>query len=172
MTRQPRPVLWLKKSRTDVCCHCRCTSGIVGGPGQLDCPWCGCGWMFFCIKCRKGFTFARAVRIKRSLDDLAAQDWRAMFGSEPSKKQLAPWSEWFRDLAADLEEGEEYVYLDGIVFPTHAKKVRFTGLHSRHALRALPQVLALSRPVLIETTLADPVYWSSREVRRRTKGAP
>jgi hypothetical protein len=159
--------LWLEKSRTDVCCHCRCKQGLVGAPGQLDCPWCGCGWLFTCIKCRKAFTFARPVRIDRTVEDLAEADWRAMFKKAPSKKDLKEWAQMLREFVGDLDEDEEYVYLDGVVIPVSATNFEFKGLFARHKLKRPPQVLALKRPDVLRTTLENVEYWTSRELPNR-----
>ncbi|HJN76044.1 MAG TPA: hypothetical protein QGF58_19085 [Myxococcota bacterium] len=53
---------FLIKDSDDLLSFCKCDTGLVGVPGQLDCPWCGCGWMLSCIDCRKSFVFARCPR--------------------------------------------------------------------------------------------------------------
>lgn len=157
------PLLWLARSRSDVCCHCTCKQGLVGIPGQMDCPWCGCGWLLSCIKCRKAFTFAKPVRVEQSAEELAEADFRAMFKRKPSKKEVAEWAGSLLEFFGDLEEGLEYCYLDGALIPTNETEIKFEGLFAKHSLKKLPQVLALTKPGILETTLASPEYWTSRE---------
>lgn len=38
-------------------CHCHCKSSEAVA-SQRSCPWCGCGWLWICAECRKGFTVA------------------------------------------------------------------------------------------------------------------
>ena len=159
--------LWLARSRNAVCCHCTCKPGLVGVPGQLDCPWCGCGWLFFCITCRKGFTFARPVRVKQTPEELAEADFRGMFKRAPSKKELRQWTTALGAFFGKLDEDEEYCYLDGVLVPISQEQVTVKGLFATHALKRLPQVMALKRPAILGTTLEDVDYWTSRERKKR-----
>lgn len=59
-------ILYLVKKNDDVISHCKCEESFVGEEGQLDCPWCGCGWLFSCSKCRKAFTFSEAAEIEKT----------------------------------------------------------------------------------------------------------
>ena len=52
--------VYLVKANNDLISHCACSNAVIGAPAQMDCPWCGCGWLFVCSKCRKAFSFARA----------------------------------------------------------------------------------------------------------------
>lgn len=46
------------KADDDVLSHCTCTDAPAQSSSQLDCPWCGCGWLISCATCGKAFTFA------------------------------------------------------------------------------------------------------------------
>jgi hypothetical protein len=71
-------LIYLQKDNDDLVSHCRCREAFISYPPQMDCPWCGCGWLFSCIKCRKAFTFARAVEVNDSWEELACRDIRGM----------------------------------------------------------------------------------------------
>jgi hypothetical protein len=60
--------VYLCKDNDDLISHCTCREALVAPPGQADCPWCGCGWLFSCLSCRKAFTFARAVPGQKDLE--------------------------------------------------------------------------------------------------------
>lgn len=159
--------LWLVKSRDSVCCHCRCKRGLISGPDQLDCPWCGCGWLFSCLKCRRAFTFARACTVTQTIEELARADWIGAWERDPTKKELADWTEALREFTSDLEEGSEYVYLDGVAVPVGIGPVEFVGICKRHRLDTVPHMDALSDPSVIERTLSNPSYWKKRRHPRK-----
>src|SRR5690348_12764365 len=112
---EQRKTVYLVKANNDLISHCKCTSALIGSPAQIDCPWCGCGWLFVCSKCRKGFTFARAEIVDLSWDQLAYNDLEGKWGRQPSEKDLNEWIEFMKILLKDVEPGKEYVYLDGWV---------------------------------------------------------
>ncbi len=66
-----------------------------------------------------------------------------------------------------IQVGKEYVYLDGWVFPTDSKHLRFEGWHSRHELAALPQVEALQDWSALDRTLGSKRYWQDRRVENK-----
>jgi hypothetical protein len=47
--------LYLRKANDDFVSHCKCpkADSLISSPGQMDCPWCGCGWLFICSRCNK-----------------------------------------------------------------------------------------------------------------------
>jgi len=53
-------MVYLVKASNDLISHCKCEYAPIGAPGQMDCPWCGCGWLFLCPKCRRAFTLCNA----------------------------------------------------------------------------------------------------------------
>ena len=78
-------IIYLVKANDDLVSHCQCEQGIIAEPGQVGCPWCGCGWLFSCIKCRKAFTFATAVEIDKTWEELAREDLYSYFKQEPDE---------------------------------------------------------------------------------------
>ena len=158
--------IYLAKDGADLVCHCRCKQALVGIPPQLDCPWCGCGWLFTCIKCRKAFTFARGVQVDESWQDLARRDLTKYWGEKPTQRDVARWVAAMKELLADVEVGGRYVCLDWTVIHVEAAKVRFDGLHSHHDLKYVPQVAALKNRSIVEKVLSNREYWESSALER------
>lgn len=157
----PARMIYLRKANSDVIDHCKCADGYVSAPGQLDCPWCGCGWLFSCSRCRKAFTFAEAVEVDFSLEEMARRDIQHSnpTGPGPSAQDIQSWVEFMQLLLRDIEAGQRYVYLDGVVVRTDADGVSFEGLHSTHDLAVVPQVEALRDQSIIRDLLSNPRYW-------------
>ena len=99
-----RGTKYLVRSGSDVLCHCDCEDAPVSFPPQADCPWCGCGWMFTCLKCRKAFLFARCVPRRETLEELAAIDSVA-FGckSEDKDEFVASWLDYMKPATPDQD---------------------------------------------------------------------
>ena len=129
----------------------------------MDCPWCGCGWLFSCITCRKAFTFAIAVEVEQSWDELARQDILGQFGEE--KPDLVnDWVEEMQDILEGIKPGEEYVIFDGIVVPTDVAGLEYTGWHAQHNLDFVPQVEAMSNESVMDSILCSNQYWEDNAV--------
>jgi hypothetical protein len=135
--------IYLIKANNDLISHCKCEHAIAVTPAQLDCPWCGCGWLFVCSVCRKGFTFAKAVQAEEMPTGFA--DIEPQFNS--------------------LEIGKTYVYLDGTFISTEADGVHFKGIHSSHDLSVVPQVEALKDPSIIKDLLRNSSYWVQNKIQ-------
>lgn len=151
--------IYLKKASDDLVSHCRCAEALITFPPQLDCPWCGCGWLFTCIECRKAFTFADGIVVDESWEDTAQRDLRNRWNKEPSVQDIAQWVDAMKELLADVRVGQQYVCLDGLIIPTSATSLRFTGWHSRHDLPFVPQVKALTDSSVLPSILASRAYW-------------
>jgi hypothetical protein len=109
-------MLMLKKASNDGVCFCECEDGLVGVPDQLDCPWCGCGWLFTCAKCGLAFTFATPVEVDLDLTELVHREYvRRGFDGEDLAELVEAGVEYLADKFEDLEPGREYVYLDGAI---------------------------------------------------------
>lgn len=156
--------IYLAKANNDLICHCQCDNALMTFPPQMDCPWCGCGWLFSCIECRKAFTFATGIVTGESWESLARRDIKNQTGDDPIDEHVAMWVEAMQDLTADIEEGQEYVCLDGALIRTDFDEIRFSGWHSNHDLDFLPQVQALSDNSIVDDLLANMDYWESRKV--------
>src|SRR5262249_6838134 len=92
-----RPVvakhLYLRKASDELVSHCRCaeSEALITSPGQMDCPWCGCGWLFICSRCRKAFTFAEGVEVNESWDETADRTLRTLYQREPESGEAEDW---------------------------------------------------------------------------------
>ncbi len=161
--------LYLQKANDDFVSHCRCHRGdaLISSPCQMDCPWCGCGWLFTCSVCRKAFTFAEAVEINASWEDTAKRNIRAFFRREPEPAEVEEWIEWMKILLKGVRCGEQYVYFDGYVIPVNADGITLEGWHSYHDLDFVPQIAALTDSEIRDGLLGSPKYWQSNRVERQ-----
>lgn len=161
--------LWLVRDGDDLVNWCRCErtgfGALVGRLPQMDCPWCGCGWLFSCVNCRKCFAFARAEEVEGSLEDLARADFEKFWKRPPTPEELTDAIESIAWMIEDLEPGDRVVVLDGTIIPAdHEGPVEFEGWHSRHKLPWVPQVQALKDPRIEEEVLSNPEYWQAGEL--------
>lgn len=150
--------LYLVKESDDLVSWCECSESLVSLPGQMDCPWCGCGWLFSCLSCRKAFAFARASYVPRSLESIAQEDLRR-FGEEPTEDLVGEWLAGMTPMLETLKEGVKYVYLDGYYVPVDSGPIEIAGIHSNHRFDQVPQVAALDDSTVIEEILGNPAYW-------------
>jgi hypothetical protein len=154
-------MIYLRKANNDLISHCQCADGYISSPGQMDCPWCGCGWLFICAACHKAFTFAEAVEVDFTLDQMARRDlkyWKAR-RMPPSAEDIQIWVDFMNVLLDGIEVGRQYVYLDSFLIPTDADVITFQGLHCAHDLAVVPQVEALRDPSIMRDLLSNPQYW-------------
>lgn len=152
-------MLYLRKANDDLISHCKCETAYISSPGQMDCPWCGCGWLFTCSTFRKAFTFTEAVEVDLTLEDIVRRDLAKRGTSEPSAERVSETVEFMTIFLDDLKLGRRYVYLDGYVIPVDADEVSFEGFHSSHHLRVVPQVEGLRDPAILRDLLGNPKYW-------------
>src|SRR4026209_457862 len=101
-------IIYLKRANKDLIAHCKCNDGRITYPPQMDCPWCGCGWLFTCITCRKAFTFAVAVELEATWEDLSREDWKAWGLTRISTKNIKSWVADMKALLGDVKVGETY----------------------------------------------------------------
>lgn len=160
----PRKIVYLVKANDEFISHCKCERTPIGGPGQLDCPWCGCGWLFACPKCRKAFTFARAEEVDFTWEELAHHDLDGKWGRNPTSEEVEEWIEFMKLLLENVEVGKQYVYIDGRVFPTEQRDLRFDGWYAHHEFPFVPQTAALKDRAFLERTLGNEGYWRARRI--------
>ena len=160
--------LYLRKANEKLVSHCRCAAAdaLITSPGQMDCPWCGCGWLFTCMVCRKAFTFAEAVEVDESWEALAKRDIRRFFRRAPDDKEVEEWVESMQILLRDIHAGEQYVYLDGWVISVDEQNIDIEGWHAWHDLYEVPQVAALEDFSIRTEMLASPEYWQTHALER------
>ena len=152
--------VYLERSNSKLICHCRCRQALVAAPTQMDCPWCGCGWLFTCLNCRKTFSFARGVEVDESLEELGRMDLESRRGTDMELDDLDRWVEWMGVLLKGVEPGKEYVYLDGYFIDVNTIPLRYDGWYSRHDLPWVPQMKALEDPTVLTDTVGDEEYWA------------
>ena len=157
-------ILYLVKANNDLISHCSCANTVIGAPAQMDCPWCGCGWLFVCPTCRKAFTFGRAEEVALTWEELAHKDLDGKWGRQPSSKEIKEWISFMKILLKDLKIGKDYVYIDGWVWPTDSTNLRFDGWHAHHELDHLPQLAALANRSALDRTLDSKEYWQTRKL--------
>ena len=156
--------VFLAKADDELISHCKCDHTFIGAPGQMDCPWCGCGWLFLCPKCRKAFAFARAVECNLSWEELAHNDLGGKYGRQPDPEEVDEWIAFMKMMTKNLELGKRYVYIDGWVFPTDQRYLQFDGFHAHHDLPEIPQVAALRQREFLDDTLGNREYWRERTI--------
>ncbi|MBL9173343.1 MAG: hypothetical protein JNL10_07410 [Verrucomicrobiales bacterium] len=161
-------MIYLRKANSDVVNHCKCADGYVSAPAQMDCPWCGCGWLFTCSDCRKAFTFAEAVEVDFTLEEMARRDFQHWNrpGTAPRAEDIQGWVDFMQTFLRGVEAGQRYVYLDGVVIPTDVDGLTFKGIHSSHDLAVVPQVEALRDQSIIRDLLSNPRYWNESALQR------
>lgn len=158
---------FLAKANDLVVSHCRCATdqALIMSPAQMDCPWCGCGWLFNCVTCRKAFTFARAIEVESSYADLARRDLSSWYeGKAVPEAAVAEWVEFMELALRGVVLGSEYVILDSHVIRTDVSYFRETGVYAQHDLAFLPQVRALRNPGAIDESVGSKEYWLSRRI--------
>lgn len=158
--------LWLVKDDPQRSWWCTCKQGICEAPyyhNRRTMPSGGTGWLFVCALCDRAFMFARARRIRLSLREIAehsAPKERTVHSSRGETREVllataADWLAHAEPIAAQLEEGERYVFFDGRVLPARHGPVRFQGLWRAHDLSDLPHISGAPLGEL----LSEPGYW-------------
>jgi hypothetical protein len=156
--------IYLARANTKLVCYCRCAHSLISSPSQMDCPWCGCGWLFTCITCGKAYAFARGVLVDPTLEELGRTHWQRCYHREPKKQELAEWVQWMRILLKNVESGHEYVYVDGYYIDVDAGPLQFEGWHAEHDLPWVPQVEALADPSVLDRTIGSREYWCEHAI--------
>ena len=160
-------LLYLVKENDEFISFCDCDQGPVGGPGQMDCPWCGCGWLFTCTQCRKAFSFAKAIETDRTWEELARDDLYGFAKEEPPAADIANWVDMMQQMTEHIQLGQSYVYLDGFFIPADETDFEVRGWHAKHQFTKVPQVLALEDETIVEQVLGNPDYWTENEITDR-----
>lgn len=153
---------FLIKANDEVLSHCSCVSPLAAGSSQLDCPWCGCGWLICCQDCGKAFTYARVVQTDLSYDQIVRRDFSRR-GYDLTEAQISDIANWLADAMAPFELDEIVVYLDGAYFAVKQRDINFTGFFARHQMDQLPHALALDDPAILLEKLGNKSYWFDRE---------
>jgi hypothetical protein len=158
---------YLFKANDDVLSFCTCENEPALASGQLDCPWCGCGWMISCSNCGKAFVFGEVRETDIPYAELGRREIAARGLKDVSLAQAAEWAEAITEALEPFEVGDRVVYLDGWYWKVDSTDVEFEGFYARHSLDRLPHAEALRRPAALKEALGDPQYWLSRELPDR-----
>jgi hypothetical protein len=158
---------WLVKSSEDTICFCECDgdNAIAAPPGwsQMDCPWCGCGWLFTCATCGLAFTYAVCKDAPDLTPARLANDYyKRVFGEPCPPERLRVYAGEVVSKLTPLVVGAEYIVLDGQALNTSITAAVFTGEYANHSLAALPHVKYRGdREGLVQAMCRD--YWLARK---------
>lgn len=158
---------FLFKANDDVLSHCNCQGEPAMSPGQLDCPWCGCGWLICCSKCLKAFTYAVVQETKIPLVELGRREAQARGLRDLTEQDIQDWAKGMGDDLDRFEIGQIVVYLDGEYLSIDAKNISFEGYFAKHSFSTLPHAAALTRPAALRECLGEASYWIDRELPDR-----
>ena len=157
------PTKYIFKANDDVLSFCKCDSQPAMSPGQLDCPWCGCGWLIACSKCTKSYTFAEVKETDLSLEELAHIHYKAYGNMETTESDISNWTEWMAHLLEPLSIGDKVVYMDGHYIPIDTENVKIEGIYAEHEFDKLPHAFSKDAEEL-RSYLGDPSYWFDRAI--------
>ena len=161
----------LIKANDDLISFCKCDESGFATTGQADCPWCGCGWLFSCTKCRKAFTFAKVIETDLSPYNVAVLDISGFSKDEvpPDDESVQDMADWVRNSVVDIPLDTVCVIVDGKVIPVDKKNFEFNGWFAHHQFDILPQVEAQGSRAKIISVLGNTDYWLSRELPEEDK---
>ena len=149
------------KANNDLISFCTCAEAMAT-TGQLDCPWCGCGWLFTCTQCRKAFTFG----VVAESDLTPRQIGQRLQSSDPAsvdeEDAEGAW-EWLEYELEPLSVGQTVIYLDGAIRPVDTENLTFNGWCARHEFTRLPHKTVKDRADL-DAFFGDKNYWLDREL--------
>lgn len=158
-------VTYITKANDNVLSHCTCKGVIASGPAQMDCPWCGCGWLITCMNCRKAFTFARVIELDSTYEDIAAEDFERR-GEDVDDEEIAHAAAWMAEAFSELKVGDTVVWLDGAYLPLDSANFAYDGWFAQHDFDRLPHAIALEQPGALQDTLGKEDYWLERELEQ------
>lgn len=151
------------KANDDVLSFCTCVDAPAASTSQLDCPWCGCGWMIPCSQCGKSFIFAEVRETDIPLIELGRREVAMRGLTTVSEQEIEEWAEGMAETLDYFEVGDIVVYLDGAYWTVDSTDVEFDGYYASHKLARLPHAEALADPPLLDRVLGDKQYWFDRE---------
>lgn len=155
------------KANDDVLSFCSCEGEPAMSTGQLDCPWCGCGWMIACSKCSKSFIFAEVRETELSLLELGRREVEARGLENVTDEEIVEWADGMIESLSHFEVGDIVVYLDGAYWTVDSENVEFDGYYASHKFERLPHAIALSDPEHLDEFLGNQDYWLTRELPDR-----
>lgn len=137
-------VIWIAKApdqRGGICwCKCPLEEAIAKPTGALDCPWCGCGWLFTCSTCRKAFMIGEAVEVSGTLEDMVRKEYQSWGIEEPTDAELAGPQGHLQQVQTRLEFGELYVHMDSMAVLLNSKPFTVEGERRKHFFKEAPHL--------------------------------
>jgi hypothetical protein len=156
------------KANDDVLSHCTCVDPPAMSTGQLDCPWCGCGWLIPCAECGRSFTFAVVRETDTPLIEFARREAeRRGIGDHVTEEDMQEWAQGMAETLDVFDEGDIVVYLDGGYWTVDSTQIEFEGYFASHKFDVLPHAVALTNPPHLRRVLGDSKYWFDRELPDR-----
>jgi hypothetical protein len=147
--------------------HCRCVDTPAMSTSQLDCPWCGCGWMIPCSRCGKSFTYAEVRKTDIPLHVLGRREVERRGLADISDGDIEEWAVGMTEMLDCFDVGDIVVYLDGSYWTVDSTDIAFEGYFASHKLDRLPHAQALEEPAMLDRILGDKQYWLDRELPER-----
>ncbi len=159
-------MLHLTRAPGDTTASCRCPDSLMAVPDQSETPWDGSGYLCTCHKCGKTFTFGKVIKVNMKLRDFVLKDLRQRDLPKEllnDRDFIDGCCESIEEMLADLEEGKEFVYFDGVLIPTdYEGRIEFDGLFAAHDLATLPHLELKKDKNSARHLLGDPRYWNDR----------
>ncbi|NOX60176.1 MAG: hypothetical protein GXP29_15135 [Planctomycetes bacterium] len=155
---------FLFKANDDGISHCQCAEEPAMSTGQLDCPWCGCGWLIPCSACKRSFTYAVIREIDEPLVEVGRREVAARGLNDIPEQDIIDWAEAMGDDLDRFKIGQIVVYLDGEYLELDSRNVSFDGYFAHHEFKTLPHADALERPEVLDKTLGARSYWLERKL--------
>lgn len=166
---------WIVKASDEGVSCCSCAEALARLPGadQLDCPWCGCGWLFSCASCGLAFTYGRIAEVETWPTQIAHD--MLTLNDDGTHAEVIPTRNLgrlpaLRDAIANQSSllgavGSDVVIIDGRVLPLdyEMRSAGFVGRRGVHRLSRLPQFVTRDHHALVEA-FAKP-YWDSLDNR-------
>ena len=160
-------VKYLFKANDEVISHCQCVGQPAASTGQLDCPWCGCGWMISCTKCGKAFVYGEIRHTEVPIIDIVRRDVKQRGLKTVTETEIRECAEAMEQEFKRFRAGTTVIYLDGSYFAVSTKNISFKGYYAKHKFTTLPHADALKRPEVLRATLGERSYWLDRELPNR-----
>jgi len=151
------------KANDRVLSFCDCVGEPAMSTGQLDCPWCGCGWLIACSKCSRSFTFAEVRETEIPLAELGRRETQARGVTAVTEEEIAEWADGMAEALDPFDVGDVVVYLDGSYWTVDSTSIEFTGYFAHHKFDRLPHAEALADATRLNAILGDRNYWIERE---------
>ncbi len=162
ITGRKKPYLHLERASSEGICFCKCKRALVAVPDQLDCPWCGCGWLFMCVFCGKAFTYAKAVPVNTPLAEIVERDLVGR-GWEKDRTMTREGVTYMKWMLEQVQEGVQYGFLDGLLVPMGLRNIKLDGRSAVHRIKILPHERELKTPGSLMKELSRVSYWTRRE---------